>query len=69
MDDMNMGDKKVCNCPHHKIMPVIIILIGLTFLLGAFNVLSPMAVSIIWPILVIIIGLKKLKRCKCCMRG
>jgi len=47
---------------------VFIVLIGLTFLLGALNVLSPRAVEITWPILLILLGLKKIfsGMCKCC---
>jgi len=63
------GGKNVCKCPHHNVVPIMIILIGLTFLLGALNiVLTPWAVSVIWPILLIIIGGIKLgsKKCKCC---
>ncbi|HXI84115.1 MAG TPA: DUF5668 domain-containing protein [Verrucomicrobiae bacterium] len=57
-----------CGCPCHKMPGLFIVLIGLTFLLGALNVLSPRAVEIIWPILVILAGLKKMfsGMCKCC---
>ena len=57
-----------CSCPCHKMPGVFIVLIGLTFLLGALNVLSPRAVEITWPILLILLGLKKMCRgmCKCC---
>ena len=59
-----------CKCPHHKMMPLMIVLIGLTFLLGAFNILSPMVVAVIWPILLILIGLQKMFKgmCKCCSK-
>jgi energy-converting hydrogenase Eha subunit C len=64
--DMPMHEKH-CKCPHHKVVPLAIILIGLAFLLQALNYLSVGAVAIIWPILIIIIGLMKLTRgmCKC----
>lgn len=57
-----------CSCPCHKIVGLFIALIGLTFLLGAFNVLSPRVVEVTWPILLILIGMKKVGsgRCKCC---
>ena len=57
-----------CNCPHHKVVPISIMLIGLTFLLGAFGMLGAMAVNIIWPLLLIIIGGTKLggASCACC---
>lgn len=63
--DMQNG---MCKCPHHKVFPILIVLFGLTFLLGALGVLTEGAVSIIWPLIVIIAGLKKLGKgmCKCC---
>ncbi len=59
---------KVCNCPHHKIVPGLITLIGLAFLLQAFAVVSASFVAMAWPILLILIGLKKMAsgKCKCC---
>lgn len=59
---------KTCNCPHHKVVPIAIVLIGLVVLLGTFQILSSMVVNTIWPILLIIIGGTKLKgkMCKCC---
>ena len=63
-----MGTGMVCRCPHHKVIPGLIVLFGLTFLLGATGVLSSYAVSIIWPILIVLGGLMKLFKgaCKCC---
>jgi uncharacterized membrane protein len=62
------GMKNVCNCPHHKIVPVVIILIGLTFLLGTLGILTMWAVSVIWPVLLMVVGGVKLgsRKCKCC---
>jgi len=57
-----------CSCPCHKVVGLFIALIGLTFLLGAFNVLSPRVVEVTWPILVLLIGVKSAcsGSCKCC---
>ncbi len=57
-----------CSCPHHKMVPIFIILIGLVFLLGALGVLNDTFVAYAWPILIIVIGLQKLfgNACKCC---
>ena len=57
-----------CSCPCHKMVGLFIALIGLTFLLGAFNVLSPRVVEVTWPILVIMAGMQTVMRgrCKCC---
>lgn len=62
------GTDKVCKCPHHKMVPWIIILIGIDFLLGAVNVLTGTFVAVTWPILVIIAGVVKLNRCACCTK-
>jgi hypothetical protein len=64
---MQTSESKCC-CFCHKAPGLLIALIGLTFLLGAFNVLSPRAVEITWPILLILLGLKKMCGgvCKCC---
>lgn len=66
MDSNNQG--KTCSCPHHKVVPIIGILLGLDFLLGATGTLSANTVAIIWPILVIIAAGTKLgsRSCKCC---
>jgi len=66
----NMGGKNVCKCPHHKVIPVLIILLGLTFLLEAWNIVTPAFAMTVWPILVIIAGIMKWTQkagmCKCC---
>jgi len=56
-----------CRCGHHKIVPVLVILIGLLFLLGALGILTGGFVSLVWPILLIIVGAVKLGSgsCKC----
>lgn len=63
-----MKEGMTCKCSHHKVGPVLIVLFGLTFLLGAFNVITASAVNVIWPIIVTVGGLMKLGagRCKCC---
>ncbi len=57
-----------CECGHHRTMPVIVILFGLTFLLKALGTLDAGTVDYIWPILVIIAGCMKWggMKCKCC---
>jgi hypothetical protein len=69
MENMNQGGSMGCKCPHHKVTPVAIILIGLAFLLGDWNILTMGAVALIWPVLLIIIGLVKLGGCKCCKKS
>jgi len=54
-----------CNCPHHKAIPVFIILIALTFLLGQWEMLAMSSVDVIWPILLGAIGVTKLMKGKC----
>ena len=60
--------KKGCNCPHHKVMPIGIILIALTFLLGTWGIFNEGTVAVIWPVLLLIIGVTKLmgQKCSCC---
>ena len=67
MDNAMMGGNK-CGCMHHKMVPMMITLIGITFLLGALNILTAAAVSVIWPILLIVAGGTKMMGggCKCC---
>ena len=72
MDDMmkNGGGMTCgsCGCMHHKFVPILIILFGLTFLLEAYGMLGAATVGIVWPILVILTGILKLTsgKCKCC---
>jgi len=61
-----MENGKVCQCTHHKIIPACIALIGLVFLLGQMNILTVGAVNIIWPLLLVVIGVKKMMKCSCC---
>ncbi len=60
----------MCKCPHHKVMPVLVVLFGLTFLLGTLDILTSGFVNIAWPVLVIAAGLmkwvEKSGMCKCC---
>jgi hypothetical protein len=66
----NPQDKK-CGCPCHKAVGLFILLIGITFLLGALGVITEHTVSLIWPVFVILLGLKKLAggMCKCCTKA
>lgn len=58
---------KTCSCPHHKLIPTLIIFFALLFLLGAFGVVTERFVSIAWPIIVGVAGFFKLieDKCKC----
>lgn len=62
------GMKNMCGCPHHKVLPILIILFGITFLLGNWGTFSQSTVNFIWPVLVIVGGFVKLtsRKCKCC---
>jgi hypothetical protein len=63
-----VGHGKTCGCMHHKMIPLLIVLIGVVFLLGNLGKISMETVSIIWPALVILAGLQKMfsGMCKCC---
>ncbi len=62
---MGGGQKMMCGCPHHKAVPILIILFGLLFLLGSWNIVSASMVTMGWPIIIILIGLTKLMKAKC----
>jgi len=58
-----------CGCICHRMRGIFTIAFGLTFLLGAFEVLSQHVVSVVWPIIVILAGAKEAMPrgvCKCC---
>ncbi len=69
MENMQ-GMRNVCKCPHHKVMPVLVVLFGLTFLLEGWGVVSSSFAMTAWPVLVILAGLMKFGEksgmCKCC---
>lgn len=58
----------MCKCPHHKVLPLLVFVFGLTFLLGDFAYLSARTVSVVWPVLVCAAGFMKMMEggCKCC---
>ena len=64
------GEKiQACHCPCHKMIGFMVILIGITVLLGTFEVLSAKVVGIVWPIFLILAGARaSIMRgmCKCC---
>jgi hypothetical protein len=61
---------KMCSCPHHKVMPIGIILIGLVVLAGQLGWVTMSFVGVAWPILLILIGIGKWMggSCKCDMK-
>lgn len=61
----------MCKCPHHKMVPLCIALIGLVFLLQALGMIGVAFAEIAWPILLILIGLQKMSggMCKCCNKA
>ena len=64
---VNCGGKS-CGCIHHKVMPVLVVLFGLILLAWRLNWITVETATILIPILIIIVGIKKLvsKMCKCC---
>ncbi len=63
-----MCGSRACGCMHHKAGAFLLIVFGLTFLMGALNVLDGETVNVVWPVIVIAAGFKKLfaGMCKCC---
>lgn len=66
----NQGGEKMCNCPHHKMLPLALLIVGVLFLLQALGVDMGNTVAIVWPILLILWALKKMSKgsCKCCSK-
>ena len=64
----NMGVVDACKCPHHKMVPLLVFIIGLLFFLNAVNVVTSSAVTMLWPIGLMLVGLMKMMsgKCKCC---
>lgn len=58
----------VCDCSHHKVIPILIVIVAALFLLKALGILSSGLVDILWPIALGVGGVTKLKenKCKCC---
>lgn len=56
-----------CRCIHHKVVPFLIIILGLELLLQTLGVLPPSMIGYVLPVILILIGLVKLKSgsCKC----
>ena len=65
--DENMT-KNVCKCPHHKVVPMLVVLFALAFLGGNLGWWGMHTVDIAWPALVGLAGIMKLMEgsCKCC---
>lgn len=63
----NMHDG-MCKCPHHKMGPLFLTLIGLVFLLQALEVVTATFTATAWPVLLMLIGLQKMMggMCTCC---
>ncbi len=68
--NMEMGGGR-CKCPHHHMKAIWMILFGLLFLLGAFEVVSSRVVEVGWPLIVVLAGITRLTKgmCKCCDGG
>ncbi len=63
-----MMNEKTCKCPHHSIIPLLVTGFGILFLLGEYGAVTWDAVSLTWPMLVVLGGLTKLmgRKCDCC---
>ncbi|MEK7299015.1 MAG: DUF5668 domain-containing protein [Candidatus Margulisiibacteriota bacterium] len=65
------AEGKRCGCVCHRTIGVLVALVGLTFLLRELGTISTHLANMIWPILIIGIGLKKSFRgmCRCCPKS
>ncbi len=68
---MEQMDGQKCQCPHHQVIPFLVLLFGLLFLLSAYDVFTAGFVAVAWPVLVILAGLTKRfgRKCSCCARA
>ena len=68
---MQQTANDLCRCPHHKMGPLLIILLGVLWLLSALGVISLDIVAIVLPIVIIVIGLMVLFKgeCTCCSKS
>ena len=70
MEDMNNQPKKnVCPCPHHKVVPAAILIIGLAYLLESLGLgVTSMLRDIVLGLGLVVIGGTKLgeNKCTCC---
>lgn len=66
MEEGSSGN--ICKCPHHKFVPGLIVLLGFLFLAGTLDWVGDTAVSVGWPIILIVVGFMKMMegKCKCC---
>ena len=65
----NMGAMNVCKCPHHKTMPVLIVIFALLFLLHALGwFITDHILAVTWPIVVGLAGIFRMseRKCTCC---
>ena len=62
-----------CKCKHHKVIPFLMVVFGVSFFMGFLGITSWDAVNLIWPVLVIIAGIIKFGdmsgMCHCCDGG
>ena len=59
-----------CFCPCHSMVGVFLVLFGAVFLLRQLELISESTTEIIWPIMIILVGLKKIfkGKCPCCKK-
>ena len=64
---MDNSMEKHCRCWHHKLAPLLFVVVGLVFLLGSLGGLTLQQVNIAFSVVVILVGLVKFfgGMCKC----
>ncbi len=65
---VRMADKNTCDCKHHSIVPIVVIIFAAIFLLESLGIISESFVDVLWPLLVGVVGVTMLreKGCGCC---
>ncbi len=66
-----MATAKSCSCPCHRMTGILTALFGLNFLLKHFGIYSDSISNIVWPSIIILVGLKHASKgmCNCCSDG
>ncbi|MEK9175382.1 MAG: hypothetical protein AAB795_02190 [Patescibacteria group bacterium] len=64
---MDNSIEKHCKCHHHKVAPLLLVVLGIVFLLGSIGQISLQVIATSFSIIVIFVGLVKFVggMCKC----
>ena len=65
--------RNICKCSHHKFVPFLVVLFGVTFFMGFWGIISWDIVNLVWPVVIILAGMAMVidrgGMCKCAANG